>query len=514
MLTASTETASVETVSVGTASVETSPRLVAAPPKQKRRTDRLDDETPYPIAHASVTSAYPAIHGARVTGATPGRPFLFRVPATGDLPLTYSAGNLPVGLSLDVKSGLITGSLQGAGTTIVKLEVRNARGVARRDLVVRAGDDLLAQTPPMGWNSWNAYKCTVDEKKVRDAADQILQTGLASHGYQYVNIDDCWQGERDERGNLGVNPKFGSLKALGDYLHSNGLKFGIYSSPGPQTCAHHAGSFGYEAQDARAYASWGVDYLKYDWCTYGLVAVGTGVERAKRPYRMMAQALNKVPRDIVYSLCQHGYDDIWEWGDDPDIRGNLWRTTGDIHASFNSMRDIGFQQVRHAKYAGPGHWNDPDMLFLHVLRPNEQLMHLTLWSMNAAPLLIGSDVSQLSTFALDALSNDEVIAVDQDPLGIPAHEVKSGRTSRIWARPLWDGTQAVALFNRDQKKMTLTPRWVDLGLHGPQAVRDLWAQRDLGTHKSDITLTVPAHGALLLKVGKPNAQDYAPQHEE
>lgn len=469
------------------------------------------DEPARPIYSYKRTMPEPAIHGPRVTGATPGRPFLFLIPATGEGPLTYGAENLPAGLTLDSRTGVISGSLKASGTTVARLTVRGPRGLARRNLSIVAGEHKLAQTPPMGWNSWNIFYCDVDEQKVRDAADWLVKTGLDRHGYQYVNIDDCWQGPRDASGEVTVNQKFGDLKALGDYIHSKGLKFGIYSSPGPLTCASHTGSYQHERQDAAAYARWGVDYLKHDWCSYGGVATGEGRERFKKPYRVMREALDTVDRDIVYSLCQYGMGDVWEWGADPDIAADLWRTTGDIGPSWSSMANIGFGQNGLEKHAGPGRWNDPDMLFLHALSPNEQITHMTLWSLLAAPLLIGSDISKLSQFTIDALSNDEVIEIDQDPLGKQASRRAKEGSHEVWARPLWDGTTAVGLFNRGYEKADVTARWSDIGISGPQPLRDLWQHRDLGVFRDAFTVSVPAHGAVLVKIGRPRATDYQPQ---
>ena len=468
----------------------------------------LDSAPPMPIARASIVQSQPKINGARVTGATPGRPFMFQIPATGQAPLTYSAKGLPAGLSLDAQTGIISGALQNAGTTVVKLSVKGPRGTDARNLAIVGGQYKLALTPPMGWNSWNIYRCGVDEAKVREATDELIESGLNRHGYQYVNIDDCWQGERDAQGRIATNPKFGDMKALGEYIHARGLKYGIYSSPGPKTCAGHLGSYQHELQDAQSYADWGVDFLKHDWCSYRQIAVGEGVEKQKIPYRIMRSALDQVDRDIVYSLCQYGMGEVWKWGDDPDIKADLWRTTYDIRASYGSMATIGFQQDGLQSYAGPGRWNDPDMLFMHALKPNEQITHLTLWSMLAAPLLIGSDISKLSSYSIDALSNDEVIDVDQDPLGEQGKRILQNGNLEVWARPLWDGTTAVALFNRGRTNADVAVMWSDLDLKGTQPVRDLWRQQNVGTGRVGLMRNVPPHGAMLFKVGAPKMRDY------
>ncbi len=460
-------------------------------------------------------------------------------------------------------TGVITGMLRKAGTNVVEIIVHGRRGIARRKLAIIGGEHTLALTPPMGWNSWNIFRCDVDEAKVRTAADWMIKTGLAAHGYQYINIDDCWEDGRDTNGVITVNKKFGDMKALADYVHGKGLKLGIYSSPGRKTCAGFEASLGHEDQDAQTYAGWGIDYVKYDWCSYGDVAreikeqkfaafvpdsadqlkalteeegelsakrrrsteenqrlgevrrqldelyqkAGSDRQRAidlevyQAPYKLFRASLDKCNRDIVYSLCQYGMGNVWEWG--AEVGGNLWRTTGDIRGSYQSMSNIGFSQNGHEKYAGPGHWNDPDMLWLHSLQPNEQLTHLSLWSLLAAPLLIGSDLSQLSPFTLDALSNDEVIEVDQDSLGIQGNRRSKDGNQEVWAKPLSDSTLAVGLFNRSPNPEVTVAKWSDLGLAGKQPVRDLWQKKDLGSFSNSFSATVPGHGVVLVKIGTP-----------
>lgn len=459
---------------------------------------------------ASGVSPKPSINGPRVVGATPGNPFLFLIPATGEGPLTYSAKNLPDGLTLDPSTGIITGSLKNDGTTVVELEVRGPRGKAKRELTIIGGKHKLAQTPPMGWNSWNVWAGSIDDKKVREAADWMVKSGLAAHGYQYINIDDCWSAPRDENGEIRCNEKFPDMKALADYVHSKGLKLGIYSSPGPTTCAGFPASWQHEEQDAKTWAKWGIDYLKYDWCSYGSVADNSDPDEYRKPYRRMRMALDKCGRDIVFSLCQYGMDNVWEWG--AKVGGNCWRTTGDIGDTWSSMSSIGFSQAGHEKYAGPGHWNDPDMLVVGKvgwgpnLRPsrlthNEQITHITLWSLLAAPLLIGCDLSDMDQFTIDLLSNDEVIAVNQDPLGRQAGRVSKDGMLEVWARPLFDGTKAVGLFNRGTESKKVTAKWSLLGLRGPQRVRDLWRKKNVGECNGSYTATVPPHGAVLVKIG-------------
>jgi alpha-galactosidase len=453
----------------------------------------------------------PAIHGPRITGATPGRPFLFLIPATGEGPLTFSARNLPAGLALDATTGIISGSLRDAGTTEVELAARGPRGVGRRMLTIVGGEHRLALTPPLGWNSWNVWAGAVDQEKVRAAADGMLKSGLAAHGFQYVNIDDTWEGGRDDRGEITTNQKFPGIKGLADYVHGKGLKLGIYSSPGPKTCAGFEASYLHELADAKSWGRWGIDYLKYDWCSYGGIAKGNSLEELQKPYRVLRSALDASSRDIVYSLCQYGMGNVWEWG--AAVGGNCWRTTGDITDTWHSLESIGFNQNGHERYAGPGHWNDPDMLVvgrlgwgpnIHPTRltPNEQVTHITLWSLLSSPLLTGCDLNQLDRFTTALLTNDEVLDVNQDPLGRPAGRKSQVGQVEVWARPLWDGALAVGLFNRGPEPAPVTARWGDLGLSGREPVRDLWQQKDLGGAAGSYTATVPRHGAVLLKIGR------------
>ncbi len=456
-------------------------------------------------------SPEPSINNPRITGATPGRPFLFRIPASGRRPMRFTAQGLPPGLRLDPDKGFITGSLEKAGKWEVWITAENGLGKDRKKLTIVGGTHKLALTPPMGWNSWNCWACAVTAEHVKAAADWMVKSGLADHGFQYINIDDCWEGGRDERGVIQTNKKFPDMKALADYVHSKGLKLGIYSSPGPKTCAGYTGSYKHEEIDALTWAKWGIDYVKYDWCSYGRIAKNRSLPELMKPYQVMRRALDKAPRDIVYSLCQYGMGEVWKWG--AKVGGNLWRTTGDIRDNWRSMAGIGFGQAGHELYAGPGHWNDPDMLVVGMvgwgpklhpsrLTKNEQVTHITLWSMLAAPLLIGCDMSKLDRFTKALLGNDEVLGVNQDPLGRQAGRVLKEGPLEVWARPLSDGTLAVALFNRGKAKTRVTAPWAALGLKGPQRVKNLWTHMELGTMDNRVSLEVNRHGAVLLKIGK------------
>jgi alpha-galactosidase len=353
----------------------------------------------------------------------------------------------------------------------------------------------LARTPPMGWNSWNHFECKVTEADVRSAADAIAANGMKAAGYTYVNIDDCWQGKRDEKGVLHPNQKFPDMKALADYVHSKGLKIGIYSSPGPKTCAGFEGSFGHEEQDARMYGEWGMDYLKYDYCSF---QGDVGAQIAA--YRKMHDALQKAGRPIVFSLCQYGMDRVWSWA--PGVGGNLWRTTDDISDDYARMAYLGFGQEGLDRFAGPGHWNDPDMLEIGNGKMNhdEYLTHMSLWCILAAPLLAGNDLSKMTAETLEILTNPEVVAVDQDQAGIQGYPVAKEGPLEVWVKPLWDGGKAVGLFNRGESAMPVTAHFRDIGVADEASLRDLWARKDLGVVRNRFTAVVPKHGVVLVKV--------------
>jgi len=455
----------------------------------------------------------PAIHGATIVGTTPGRPFLFLIPTTGDAPMAFSSKHLPSGLVLDKNTGIITGSLKKAGTYKVNIAVKNTIWNASEVLTIVGGQHKLALTPPMGWNSWNVFAGNVTEQNVKDAAQVMIDQKLAGHGYEYVNIDDTWEAGRDKDGNILANSKFPDMKALADSVHAKGLHIGLYSSPGPTTCAGYTASYQHEQQDANTYAEWGFDYLKYDWCSYGQIANGdNSIPAFQKPYQVMRTALDNSSRDIVYSLCQYGMGDVWKWGADPTVGGNCWRTTGDIRDTWGSMYGILEQQAGHEVYGGPGHWNDPDMLVLGSvgwgsehpthLHPNEQLVHFSMWCMLSAPLLIGCDMTHLDDLTREILTNDEVIAIDQDPLGKPASQIQKlpDNGGEIWARPLADGSTAVALLNPADHIQTLTATWNQLGLKGTQDVRDLWLHMDYDAQPTNFAADVPAHGIVLIKV--------------
>lgn len=473
---------------------------------------RVMDESPYITTPQAPEE--PRINGAAITAAHPGKPFLFTIPTTGIRPMTFEATGLPEGLTLDANTGIITGRVMTKGQYNVTLKAVNTKGEATRELKIEIGDRICL-TPPMGWNSWNCWGLAVDEQKVIASAKTYRDKGLMNHGWTYINIDDGWEihqdsiPKRDPSGNILTNYKFPDMKRLGDSIHAIGLKFGIYSSPGPLTCGGYTASYQHEKQDAESFARWGVDYLKYDWCSYGNIAKDTTLPEYKKPYFVMRDALLSVDRDIVYSLCQYGMAKVWQWGD--EVGGNLWRTTGDITDTWESLKEIGFSQVENQPYAKPGNWNDPDMLIvgwvgwgpnLHPTRltPDEQYTHISLWSLLSAPLLIGCDLERLDPFTLNLLTNDEVISVNQDMLGIQAKQAVVDGDIQVWVKPLADGGQAFGVFNLGDKTANYVVDTEKAGLKTSGELRDLWRQKSLGTVAGEISVSIPSHGVMLYKV--------------
>ena len=462
----------------------------------------------------------PRINGPRVYGVRPGSPMLFTIPATGERSMTFAAKNLPSGLSLDPASGVITGAVEKPGAYEVTLVAANSKGKSERAWRLEVGD-RIALTPPMGWNSWNCFAHAVSDEKIRQAADAMKRSGLINHGWSYINIDDYWQTKpeeqsdatlmgpaRDAAGLILPNKRFPDMKSLADHVHSLGLKIGLYSSPGPTTCGGCAGSWNHELADAKTYAEWGFDYLKYDWCSYSQVSGSGALKDLMRPYLLMAQALRVQKRDIVHSLCQYGMGNVSTWGD--KAGGQCWRTTGDITDSWDSMSKIVDAQDGLELFSGPGNWNDPDMLIvgmvgwgnLHPTRltRNEQYTHMSLWCLLCSPLLIGCDMTQLDTFTLNLLTNDEVLEVNQDPLGRQASRIQRDDTQEIWAKAMADGSLAVGLFNRSYLTGPVTLDFKTLGLTGRQRLRDLWRQTDIGAASGRYTADIPGHGVLLLRL--------------
>jgi alpha-galactosidase len=360
------------------------------------------------------------------------------------------------------------------------------------------GDGGLAQTPPMGWNSWNLFKAQVTDTLVRQVADAMVSSGMKDAGYVYVNIDDTWEGTRDANGNIQSNSRFPDMKALADYIHSKGLKFGIYSSPGPKTCGGYEGSYGHEQQDATTWASWGVDYVKYDWCS---AAMMYQPEDEQAAYQLLGAALRATGRPMVFSTSSGVLLNVQTWG---ALTGaNLWRTTSDIRDTWQSMSSNGFdKQIGLDKYAGPGHWNDPDMLEIGNggMTDTEYRTHMSLWAILAAPLLAGNDPRSMTQSIHDILTNGEVIAIDQDKAGREGYRLTKDGDKEVWVRPMANGDWVVGLFNRGDSTANITVKWADLKISGKQNVRDVWRHADIGPVQDAFSVDVPSHGVVVVRV--------------
>lgn len=466
----------------------------------------------------------PQINNPLVFGARPDHPFLWSVMATGKRPMEYGAEGLPNGLSIDSQTGHISGTVSQTGDYKVLLSAKNDLGEDKCEVTIKIGDKI-ALTPSMGWNSWNCWGLSVDDGKVRDAA-RLMSSCLHDYGWEYVNIDDGWEApQRNEDGEISANEKFPDIVSLTEYIHSLGLKFGIYSSPGKTTCGGHVGSYQHELIDAKTWERWGVDYLKYDYCGYLEIEKDSEEATIQEPYIVMRNALDQVDRDIVYCVG-YGAPNVWKWG--AEAGGNQWRTTRDITDEWNVVMAIGFFQDVCASATCPGNNNDADMLVIgrlgkawgaqsvhdSHLTPDEQYSHISLWCLLSSPLLLGCDMADIDDFTLNLITNREVIAVNQDPLVSPAakHIVKNGQ---IWTKKLYDGSYAVGFFHADPyfvlwnqddaidmqfREYEFNLPLKELGIKGKCGVRDLWLQKDLQDAEGHIEVKVPYHGVKLLRI--------------
>ncbi len=471
----------------------------------------------------------PGIHGPRVYGVRPGHPFLYRIPCTGARPMRFSARDLPATLQLDPNTGVITGMAPAKpGKYSVVLQARNHHGKTRRSLTIVVGQ-TIGLTPQMGWNDWYTYYGHISDTDVRTAARAMIDSGMADYGYQFIDIDDCWARKpnsndpqtggpvRDAQGRILPNSRFPDMSALTAYIHSLGLKAGIYSSPGPLTCARYEGSYQHEQQDAAQFAQWGFDLLKYDLCSYSHVANTSQLAELQKPYRLMGGLLQHADRDVVLNMCEYGKGDVWQWG--KQVGGNSWRTTGDLGLergnSLPGFYRIGLANAELSEYAQPGGWNDPDYILIGMvgnarnqnaparhttLTPDEQYSYMSMWSLMASPLFFSGDMSKLDPFTLNVLCNPEVIDIDQDTLGRQARILRKTAQDLVLAKPLQDGSLAVGLFNLTEAPRTVSISWQDAQLTGAQRVRDVWRERNLGTARGSFSRTVAAHGVELVRL--------------
>lgn len=482
------------------------------------------ESTTLPTPLTPSAPATPRINGPSVFGVRPGSPVLYAIPATGERPMTFAAEGLPKGLALDALTGRITGSFSKAGINPVTLIAINAKGEDKKSFKIIVGD-RIALTPPMGWSSWNCFGKEIKREKILAIAKAIADSGLSQHGWSYINIDDGWQGPRSGP-DLAMqgNTNFPDMKGMVDSIHALGLKAGIYSTPWETSYAkfpggscetakgewknigHKFGNFSFAAADARQWADWGFDYLKYDW------------NEIDRPHvEEMAKALHGSGRDLVFSLSNSApFAGAKDWSE----LAESWRTTGDIYDVWDNgdkfwhygVSELGFSQDRWASFAGPGHWNDPDMLVIGRVgwggnqRPtrltsDQQYTHISLWCMLSAPLILGCDLTQLDPFTLGLLTNDEVLAINQDELGAQAVRVGTNGAVDFYLKPLADGTFAFAAFNRGETAATVNmKKYHTMGLPEKAKARDLWRQKDLESFGKESVLTIPAGGVILLRV--------------
>jgi alpha-galactosidase len=471
----------------------------------------------------------PHLNGPKVYGVRPGHPFLYRIPCTGTRPIRFSARRLPHSLRLDRETGIISGiAPDQPGAHLVTLEASNSLGRDQRAFNIVVGQ-TIGLTPQMGWNDWYSYYEHVTEKDIRTAAAAMISSGMADFGYQFVDIDDAWARKpsspdpeingvpRDDQGNILPSERFPDMGGLTAYIHSLGLKAGIYTSPGPLTCAHFEGSYGHERADAKQFAAWGFDLLKYDWCTYGRIAKDKSLAELQKPYVLMGGLVRNLPRDMVLNMCQYGMGDVWNWG--REVGGNSWRTTGDLGAekgdSLPGFYKIGFANAEHFADAGPGGWNDPDYILIgtvgdahHIDLPGkptsltheEQYSYMSMWALMASPLIFSGQMDRLDPFTLNVLCNSEVIDVDQDSLGKQASIVRKTDAEFVLDKPLEDGAHAVGLFNLTEEPRSMTLNWSQIGFAGPKNVRDVWRQVNLGAFAQEYSAVVPPHGVILVRV--------------
>lgn len=468
----------------------------------------------------------PRINGPLVYGCRPGHPFLYRIPCQGERPISFSAKGLPKELQLDPATGIINGTTPAKGEYQVVLQATNKKGKTKRIFKIVAGDKL-ALTPPIGWNHWYAHYDRITDKMMREAADVMISSGMADVGYQYVNIDDCWMNApknndplrvgplREDNGSIIPNKHFPDMKALTDYIHNKGLKAGIYTSPGTLTCGGFAGAWQHEEQDAKQFAAWGFDFLKYDWCSYSKIAgKDKNLDDMQKPYRLMGTILKSLDRDIVYNLCQYGMGDVWKWGGEVDA--HCWRTSGDLGFELDRIFDVALKNTEHRAYSKPGEWNDPDYIQigwigsakkmgvpeLYPMPAAMQYAYMSLWSLLAAPLIYSGDMSKLDKFTLNVLCNPEVIEVNQDPLGECGLAIKRSADIFLMVKNLADGSKAVGLFNRGKSEAEISVDFSELQLTGKQPIRDLWHQKNLGTFKQKFSAKVPSQGVVMIKIGE------------
>jgi alpha-galactosidase len=468
------------------------------------------------------------IHGPERIGVVPNRPFLFLIPATGDSTLRYSVQNLPAGLNLDEKTGIIKGATSAVGEFTLQLTVSDQSGAMTKSVKLVVGEKAVALTPIMGWNPWYVWGCTVSDQKIRDAADLMVSSGMAAHGYNYINLDDCWQDKRNADGEMVPNSRFPDMKALADYVHAKGLRIGMYTGPGKTTCGGYQATedldfdkgISFLEKDVQMYARWGFDFIKYDWCIFPTDQREADYYKTKQQtlYQRMSDAIAASARSMVHMICQYGEKEVWKWG--ASVGGNMWRTNNDLADTWPAVIRNGFENIAISSFAGPGHWNDLDMLMIGKAnwpmrlgdydipgtnpRPSqlsyyEKETHMTLWSMLASPLLFSGDLTQLDQETLGFLNNDDMIAVNQDALGAPVKMVFDSGDKKVITRTLADGTLAVAMFNLNSINSTLifTNKMIGLADDAKYSAKNVWS-REVIEATGEMKAIVPAHGTFFV----------------
>lgn len=479
------------------------------------------------LASLASTASTLGIHGPERIGVVTDRPFLYLIPATGSAPLSYSAQGLPSGLVLNENTGIIRGSASTNGEYVVKFTVTSGTSAVSKAVSFVVGPKALALTPIMGWNPWYVWGCNIDDAKIRQAADLLVSSGLAAHGYNYINLDDCWQGKRNAEGEMIPNERFPDMKALADYVHSKGLRIGMYTGPGNTTCGGYEATkdhnfergVSYLEKDVDLYARWGFDFIKYDWCIFPSDPTTRDYYLSKQKvlYQRMTDAIERSSRAMVHMICQYGEQNVHEWA--PSVGGNMWRTNHDLADTWPAVLRNGFANIKLSSYARPGHWNDLDMLMIGKanwpkklgdydipgttprptqLTRDEQITHMTLWSMMASPLLFSSDLTQLDKFTLSLLTNDEMIAVNQDPMGAPVKEVFTG-DKIVLTRSLSDGSMAVAMFNLNKSTQKLAVDAGMMGLRSNFSTKNIWTGEVL-ENISKIEAVIPGHGSYFARI--------------
>jgi alpha-galactosidase len=442
--------------------------------------------------------------------------------------MQFTIRHLPSGLHVDGRSGIISGTTPKAGNYPLTIRASNPMGTTERNFTIVAGD-TIGLTPQMGWNDWYSYYDRITQADVRAAADALVHSGMADYGYQFVDIDDAWARKpmttdpqlggktRDAEGNIRPNDRFPDISSLTAYIHSLGLKAGIYTSPGPTTCAGFEGSYRHEMEDARQFARWGFDLLKYDYCSYGSVASDKSLAALKKPYSVMGTILQGLDRDVIYNLCEYGRGNVWEWGQ--QVGGNSWRTTGDLGVekatALPGFYHVAFSNAAHGEDAHPGGWNDPDYILIGTvgdarhsdapahattLTADEQYSYMSLWSLMAAPLFFAGETTELDSLTLNVLCNAEVIDIDQDILGRQARVLRHTEQELVLVKTLQDGDLAVGLFNLSDAPQYITASWKDLGISGATTVRDVWRQRNLGVMGDAYAATIAPHDVMLVRL--------------